>query len=164
MILCLLCISNGTWAKGKKTKGKVQPEYYEAYYQSEGNNENIVLRIECYSPSVQDAKDKAELYVVKALLFKDSKDKKGALKVRALVDESSLSPEQSVYFDAFFNSGKYHKYIVSLIPGTFITTKIKKQKQVKVSSVFSVNRRALRHDLETDGVIEKLGGMFNRHL
>lgn len=77
----------------------------------------------------------------------------------ALVKNASGYSDNKDFFDNFFNSGDYLRYVSSVVNGSTESRKIKNG-GFKVSQTMTVNVKMLRRHLEQAGVIRGLSSGF----
>ncbi len=77
----------------------------------------------------------------------------------ALVKNASGYSDNKDFFDNFFNSGDYLRYVSSVVNGSTESRKIKNG-GFKVSQTMTVNVKMLRRHLEQAGIIRGLSSGF----
>jgi hypothetical protein len=121
------------------------------------------LKVWTYSKNPDTAIEQAKKNAVHSVIFKGFTGKAGVITGRkALVTNSAVETERSDYFKPFFATGGKYQQFVSLTNNGAIAPgdRLKVGKEYKIGVIVSVNVAALRSDLETAGIISKLGGGF----
>ena len=126
-----------------------------------GANEAFLYRVVCDIKGPQIAADVAAECAVYGVIFRGSTASGRNPAQTPLLKSKSLSEEQIAYFDNFFQSKQYQQYITEEAKNNIKIVKIVKiKKEYRAEVIVSLNKRKLRRDLETDGIIEKLGQIF----
>lgn len=139
-------------------------EYQENKYKFEieaagvGANETFLYRIVCDTKSPQTAADDASECAVYGVIFRGCAASAENPAQTPLLKSESLSKEQIAYFDDFFAKKQFKQYIAAVAKNNIKIIKTKKGYKAEV--IVSVNKRKLRRDLESAGIVDKLGKVF----
>ena len=144
----------------KSRAADYKPDKYRCEIETAGvgANETFLYRVTCDIKKPQMAEQTASECAVYGVVFKGCAAAGRNPAQTPLVKAESLSEEQIAYFDNFFGSEQYLKYVVDVARNNIKI--IKTKKGYRAEAVVSVSKRRLRRDLEADGIIEKLGQMF----
>lgn len=120
------------------------------------DSQTINLRCDGFGQNELTAITDAEKYAVESILFRGIPDSQ--LKDPLVnINENDARKNNKKYFDELLEEKRYKTFIISSIP----TTKIHHVKggggQKSISIDVSINLRALRTDLEQNGIIRKFG-------
>jgi hypothetical protein len=145
--------------KQKKMAGFVMGNY-EVECMGTGMDGTQLVKVWGYGKKPQDAAYQAKKNAVHAIVFKGINGGKPGCMRRPLVTKPGAEVQHSSYFETFFsNGGHYLNFVSQSGDGTMDRIKVSR-KQYKVGVVVSVKHSALRRELETAGIINKLGGGF----
>jgi hypothetical protein len=93
-------------------------------------------------------------------MFKGINGGKPGCMRRPLITSPGAQVQHGEYFETFFtNGGHYLNFVSQTGDGSIDRIKVSR-KQYKIGVVVSVRHAALRRELETAGIIKKLGGGF----
>ena len=125
---------------------------YQVNYQSSTNN-TITLRSVGYAKKKNLALIDAELSAIKAILFQGIDN---AYNSKAMITETEIKivKKHEKYFNDFFENG-YKRFIASSEIVQPFSKDVNKRKNIVVD--ITVKVRALREDLERNGIIRKFG-------
>jgi hypothetical protein len=151
----------------KTTQQVADRETHQFRYEIEaagvGSQGVYQLKVWTYSKDPNTAIEQAKKNAVHGVIFKGITGKTGVIAgQRPLVNNSALETEREDYFKPFFTTGGRYQQFVSLVNNGAIDSgdRIKIGKEYKIGVVVSVNAAALRKDLETAGIVKKLGEGF----
>jgi hypothetical protein len=145
--------------KEKKMAGYVIGNY-EVECMGTGMDGTQLIKVWGYGKKPEDAAYQAKKNAVHAVIFKGINGGKPGCMTRPLVTKPGAEVQHSAYFEAFFtNGGHYLDFVSQSGDGTMDRIKVDK-KQYKVGVIVSVKHAALRRELETAGIINKLGDGF----
>lgn len=140
LLTILIGISIGCWAQ------------YQVNYQSSTSN-TITLRSVGYAKNKNLALINAELSALKAILFQGI-DNAHNSKAMIPETESKIVKKNKSYFNSFYK-GDYKRFISSSEVVQPFSKDINKRKNIVAD--ITVKVRALREDLERNGIIRKFG-------
>lgn len=115
---------------------------------------NVTFRCVGYGKKEELAQNNAELAAMAVVLYQGVEGKSN-LQPLIQGSQSAVEQEHYSYFYAFYNGGGYAKFIVSETVAQPFGKDANKQKCIVLD--ITVNRRALRAELQNNGVIKKLG-------
>jgi hypothetical protein len=136
---------------------------YEAEALDLGSQGAYQLKVWTYSKNPDTAIEQAKKNAVHSVIFKGFTGKAGVIAGRKpLVSNAALETERADYFKPFFETGGKYQQFVSLVNNGAIASgdRLKIGKEYKIGVVISVNVNTLRSELESAGLIQKLGGGF----
>jgi hypothetical protein len=150
--------SNGQSRKEKKIAGYVD-ENYEVECLGTGSQGTQLIKIWGYGKKPEDAVIQAKRNAVHAVIFKGILAGQGCMK-RPLITEPGAEEANADYFKEFFSpAGRYLNFVS--LSGEGVQERIKiDSKTYKVAINVSVAHSALRQELESAGVLKKLGSGF----
>lgn len=153
LLYVLLCSSGVAEAAG------YEPRHYDYSIRSagQGNDQSVLVEIECTLGNPSAAAEIAAEYAVHGIIFSGSAAGENLPAQQPLV-RTTLTEEQTAWFDVFFREKRYRSYVVSVARGSMRIAKVKKRFAARV--VVAVDKACLRRDLERAGIIEKLGAVF----
>lgn len=125
---------------------------YQVNYQSSTGN-TITLRCVGYAKKKGMAMTDAELSAVKAILFQGIDEARNSTAMIAETEKEAVKKHEK-YFDDFYESG-YKRFIASSEIVQPFSKDANKRKNIVVD--ITVKVRALREDLERNGIIRKFG-------
>lgn len=161
-IALLLMISVAGFAQSKKEKkmaGFVIGNY-EVECMGTGMDGTQLVKVWGFGNKPEDAAYQARKNAVHAMIFKGINGGKPGCMTRPLVTKPGAEVQHADYFNAFFsNGGHYLNFVSQTGDGTMDRIKIDK-KQYKVGVVVAVKHAELRRELETAGIIQRLGSGF----
>lgn len=82
----------------------------------------------------------------------------GCATVKPICRSSNIEYEKKDFFDAFFQEGKYLKYVTESSDALASSDRAKVGKNYKIGIVVMVSKDDLRKDLENAGIIKSLKG------
>ena len=152
------------WKKNSTdSENQVRVWKYDIECVGTGLNGTYLLKIWSYSESPAIDAEKAKRNAVHGVVFKGvSGARQGCTAQPALSRNPNLEMEQKTFFDQFFaDGGKYAKYtnLTSQGPPKGEVIKLGK-KEYKVGLIVSVQKDALRQDLESAGILKSLSSGF----
>lgn len=118
------------------------------------NDGTITVRSIGLGKNKKEAITKAEQNAIKVLLFRglpSSQQNESILPI----NESEAISVYDRYFEEFFNEGRYRTFIMSSIPIGSFSKNGKTEREIPVD--VKINLKALKRDLEAQGVIRKFG-------
>ncbi len=158
-LLMLSVTINAQTRKQKKMAGFVMGNY-EVECMGTGMDGTQLVKVWGYGKKPAVAAYQAKKNAVHAVVFKGINGGKPGCMSRPLITKPGAEVQHGEYFEAFFSDGGHYLNFVSQSgDGTMDRIKVSK-KQYKVGVVVSVKHAALRRELETAGIINKLGGGF----
>lgn len=161
-IVLLLMISVAGFAQSKKEKkmaGYVISNY-EVECMGTGMDGTQLVKVWGYGKKPEDASYQAKKNAVHAVVFKGIYGGKPGCMNRPLVSKPGAEVQHADYFETFFSDGgHYLSFISQSGDGSMDRIKVDKN-QYKVGVIVSVKHTALRRELETAGIIPKLGDGF----
>lgn len=165
VLLCAALLATTAFAQTKKKMDKQTMEWrYEIEPAAgQGAQGTYLVKVWSYAKKADKAIAQAPKNAVHGVLFKGyAAYNNGNTRIagqKAIVTDPAVESQQEAFFQEFFaDGGNYAKY-VSLV-GNGSPDIIKVGKEYKVGVVVSVQKDALRKDLEAAGVIKSMGGMF----
>lgn len=161
LVVAISCIISGCATQ------KVERETHQFRYELEavgvGAQGTYQLKVWTYSKNANVAIEQAQKNAVHGVLFKGFQGKTGTVAgQKPLIADASIENTQADYFKPFFQNGGKYQLFVSLVNNGAIAAgdRIKVGKEYKIGVVVSVNKDNLRKELENQGIIKKLGGVF----
>jgi hypothetical protein len=122
------------------------------------------VKVWSYSKDPNVATEQAKKNAVHGIIFKGfTSTVRGVPSQKPLVSNSTTATEKKDFFDAFFaDGGGYMKFVNLTNSHDAIAAgdRIKIGKEYKVGIIVSVNKDALRKELENTGIVSKLGDIF----
>ena len=122
------------------------------------------VKVWSYSKDPNVATEQAKKNAVHGVIFKGFASTRGVPSQKPLVSDSRIATERKDFFDAFFADGGGYMRFVNLSNSHDVAIaagdRIKIGKEYKVGIIVSVNKDALRKELENAGIINKLGDIF----
>lgn len=127
--------------------------YCQTTYLS-GNANSISVRTIGIGERANDTQENAELQSVKTLLFRGLPDSNQKEPLVSVVENEAIAAHKD-YFESLFNQKRFKTFVVS----TTQVTDVQKVGKKKFQQTFdvTVNLKALRSDLEQQGIIRKFG-------
>ena len=123
-------------------------------YVSDGTG-SISLRVLSYGKKSKEAMDNAEIKAIQAILFRGIPGSNQVEYPMAGISEKEMQSQHNSYFKELFDKERYRSFIISNVPISQFEKDATKKKRIIVD--VKVNIRALRLDLEQNGVIRKFG-------
>ncbi len=131
---------------------------YEIEYAKTGANGMLMVKVWSYSKKAAQATEQCKKNAVHGVVFKGyASAGTGTISGRALVQSPDAATQHGAFFDEFFaDGGPYMKYVSATSQ-----PEIRKMKgQYKVGVTVTVNKDALRRDLEQARIIRSLDSGF----
>ncbi len=154
----LLIVSCGTTKRAASTSTDSIDQYrYDIEYVKNAGDGMSMVKVWSYDRSAKIAEEKCRANAVHAVIFKGYSGQ-GAVQP-ALVKSATGYSDNKDFFDNFFKSGDYLRYISAVVDGSVETRKIKSG-EYKVASTIVVNVKMLRKHLEQAGIIRSLTSGF----
>jgi len=125
---------------------------YQVNYQSSPNN-TVTLRSVGYANNKKKALLNAELSAIKAILFQGVDNARNSTAIISET-ESEATKKHEKYFNDFYDNG-YKRFIASSEIVQPFSKDVNKRKNIVMD--ITVKVRALREDLERNGIIRKFG-------
>lgn len=145
--------------KQKKMAGYLITNY-EVECMGTGMDGTQLVKIWGFGNKPDKASYQAKKNAVHAIMFKGILGGKPGCMQRPLITDPAAREKHSDYFDLFFaDGGRYLQFVSETGDGTMDRIKVSKN-QYKVGVVVSISHSALRKELETAGIINKLGNGF----
>jgi ribosomal protein L21E len=161
MLVAISCIISG--CATQKAEKETHQFRYELEAAGVGAQGTYQLKVWTYSRNVNVAIEQAKKNAVHGVLFKGFQGKTGTVAgQKPMIADASTENTRADYFKDFFKDGGKYQQFVSLVNNGAIATgdRIKVGKEYKIGIVVSVNKDNLRKELENQGIIKKLGGIF----
>ncbi len=160
LILLLLSVSlSAQTRKQKKMAGFVMGNY-EVECMGTGMDGTQLIKVWGYGKKPNVAAYQAKKNAVHAVIFKGITGGKSGCMTRPLVTKPGAEVQHSDYFNTFFsNGGHYLSFVSQTGDGTMDRIKVGRR-QYKIGVVVAVKHAQLRKELETAGIINKLGDGF----
>lgn len=135
---------------------------YEIEAVATGTQGTYQIKVWSYSKNPNVAIEQAKKNAVHGVIFKGFAGAQGVPGQKPLVANSNLFKERADYFEPFFATGGKYLQFINLTNNGAIAAgdRMKIDKEYKIGVVVSVNKDALRKELENAGIIQKLGGIF----
>ena len=132
---------------------------YEVQFLRTGVEGTILFKIYSYGKKEDDCITNAKRNAVRAVIFDGIP---GSDMQKPLVTEAGAEELYKDYFNVFFKkNGKYLRYVSISTDGSIDSNdRLKVGKRVKVGIAVSVQKAALRKELESAGIIRKLNDGF----
>lgn len=153
----LLLTSCGTSKKAAYQIGTVDQYHYDIDYVKSAGDGMSMVKVWSYGKTVEIAEQKCAANAVHGIIFKGYTGQ-GSVQP-ALVKGVNGYSDNKEFFDNFFRSGDYQRYITSVVDGSAETKKTQSG-EFKVSSTMTVNVKMLRRYLEEAGIIRGLTSGF----
>lgn len=133
---------------------------YEIECAGVGTDGTYLVKVWSYSKKANVALDQAKKNAVHGIVFKGfAGGAQGCTAQKPLASSPAIEQEKADFFDLFFaDNGKYMKYVGS--SGDQVGERVKVGKEYKVGVIVSVQKDALRKDLEAAGIIKGLSSGF----
>ena len=160
VLLSLMAIFLGTLTVSAQKKKANQEYRYELVSQGVGAQGTDLIKVYSYVKKDKDIADVAKMNAVHGVLFKGVSGTNGTSMQPALVKPQEQENHQD-FFDEFFSSGAYQRYVSLSSDGTVDPKdRMKVGKEYKIGIIVSVNKADLRKYLESEGIIKGLGSIF----
>lgn len=106
----------------------------------------------------QDAEAIVKRYAVHGVMFKGLMASSGYAQQKPLISDPNLETTKSEWFNAFFESGAYKKY-VTIVNSSLLSTKIGK-KDYELSATLVVNKESLLKYLQDEGIVKGFSNLW----
>lgn len=160
IVLLLFAITASAQSRKEKKMAGFVMGNYEVECIGTGMDGTQLIKVWGYGKKPEDAAYQAKKNAVHAIIFKGVNAGKPGCMTRPLVTKPGADVQHSDYFETFFTNGGHYLDFVSLSgDGTMDRIKVDR-KQYKVGVIVSVKHAQLRKELETAGIINKLGQGF----
>ena len=162
-VLVVLLAISGLSLEAQTKKEKKVAGYIDMNYEVEclgtGTQGSQLMKVWGYGNNPDNAIIQAKRNAVHAVIFKGITAGQGCMK-RPLVTDAGVEQAKADYFDLFFApAGKYLNFVS--LSGEGMQDRIKVDRRTyKVSIIVSVMHTALRQELESAGIVKKLGAGF----
>lgn len=145
----------------KKADNDTKEWRYELECVGTGTEGTYLVKVYSYSKKPNVALEQAKKNAIHGIVFKGfGGGGRGCTSQRPLASSPALEDEKADFFKPFFeDGGKYMKYVGVSTDGT-IEDVVKVGKEYKVGVTVSVQKDALRRDLEAAGVVKGLSSGF----
>lgn len=124
----------------------------------QGRDGNYYVKVTTYVTKTQMAADAVKQCAVHGVLFRGIIDPTGVNTKSPLISDPNIENTKKKFFDAFFNEQAYLRY-VSLNETSLSCTKVPKKKY-EVTALLLVNKEALIHYLEEEGIIKGFSNLW----
>jgi hypothetical protein len=131
---------------------------YDIECAGEGTQGTYLVKVWVYAKSAKFTSNELKYYAVHGVIFKGYAGKSGVCGSQRAMATPALEHERADYFDAFFNNDKAYNRYATEVNGS--VERVKVGKEYKYGMIVSVNKDALRKDLESAGVLRGLSGGF----
>ena len=136
---------------------------YEIECAGVGTDGTYLVKVWSYSKKANVAIDQAKKNAVHGIVFKGfAGGAQGCTAQKPLASSPAIEQERADFFDIFFaDNGKYMKYVGSSGDNNIGSgDRVKVGKEYKIGIIVSVQKEALRKDLEAAGIIKGLSSGF----
>ena len=157
VFVALSCAFTAQAGAKKKADKQTQVFRYDIEYVKNAGDGMSNVKVWSYGKSVKVAEERCKANAVHGVIFKGYTGQGAAQP--ALVKNASGYSDNKDFFDNFFNSGDYLRYVSSVVNGSTESRKIKNG-GFKVSQTMTVNVKMLRRHLEQAGIIRGLSSGF----
>lgn len=110
------------------------------------------IRVVAAAESYDDAVKEAEVYAIEQIFFRGLANSQQRMPMIG-TGESSEKIKNKAFFDVLFEKNRYK----SFVPESKTVGSVKYGQGVQVEMLVTVDQRSLRRDLESNGIIRKLG-------
>lgn len=110
------------------------------------------IRVVAAAESYDDAVKEAEVYAIEQIFFRGLANSQQRMPMIG-TGESSEKIKNKAFFDVLFEKNRYK----SFVPESKTVGSVKYGQGVQVEMIVTVDQRSLRRDLESNGIIRKLG-------
>lgn len=160
VVLLILSVSVSGQTKKQKKMAGYFIDNYEVECMGTGMDGTQLIKVWGFGKKPDQAVYQAKKNAVHAVIFKGINGGKPGCMSRPLITSPGAQVQHGEYFETFFaNGGHYLNFVSQTGDGSIDRIKVSK-KQYKVGVIVSVRHAALRRELETAGIIKKLGGGF----
>jgi len=162
--IILLLSSTAIFAQAKRKAEKATQEWrYEIECAGIGNDGTYLIKVWSYSKNPKFAISQAKKNAVHGVIFKGFGGAgRGCNSQKALASNPNIEMEKEEFFGPFFeDGGKYMKFVTESSDGNVAAEdRVKVGKEYKIGVIVSVQKDALRKDLEAAGIIKGLSSGF----
>jgi hypothetical protein len=165
--LVLIAMTTFGFAQSARKQRKADEATKEWRYEIEcagiGKDGTYLIKVWSYSKNATIAITQAKKNAVHGIIFKGfSGGGQGCTSQRPLASNPNLEDEKADFFDAFFEEGgRYMKFVTESADGNVdASDRMKVGKEYKIGVLVSVQKDALRKDLEAAGIIKGLSSGF----
>jgi hypothetical protein len=151
--------SCSTTSKNKKIAGYISGNY-EVECMGTGMEGTQLVKVWGFGTNPDKAAYQARRNAIHAVLFKGINAGKPGCMTKPIVTQPGAEELHREFFNTFFSDGgRYLNFVSQANDGTLDRIRIS-SKEYKVGTVVSVRHSALRNELESAGIIKKLGQGF----
>lgn len=154
LIACTMMMLMATGGVGAKNKKKTEPFSYEIMGAGSGTEGTCLVKVYVYGNTSDASIKKAAVHGV---VFRGFSGTSSGVSQPAMAPISA-EETNSEFFNSFIDENGECQNFASIVPGSY--ERITTAKGRKVGAVVQVQRTALRHRLETQGVIRTLSSGF----
>lgn len=142
--------------------GAKQQDYsYELICQGVGTQGTKLVKVYSYAKNQREALEKAKYNAVHGVLTKGIIAAGGCYGAKPMLKPDEFARHQA-FFDNFFKTGTYLRYVSISGDGSVAAgDRLRVGKLYKIGVIVSVQDANLRQYLESEGVVRKLGAVFN---
>lgn len=160
IVLLLFAITASAQSRNERKMAGFVMGNYEVECMGTGMDGTQLIKVWGFGKKPEDAAYQAKKNAVHAIIFKGINAGKPGCMTRPLVTKPGADVQHSDYFETFFtNGGRYLDFVSQSGDGTMDRIKVGRR-QYKVGVIVSVKHAQLRRELETAGIINKLGQGF----
>jgi len=163
LVLALLSFTFTADAQKRKANKDTEQWKYEIECAGTGAKGTYQIKVWSYSKKPKVAIEQAKKNAVHGIIFKGFAGGQGCSSQKPLARTPSIEFDNEEFFTAFFKTGgRYMKFVSSSTDGSVGAGDVLKvsKKQYKVGVVVTVQKDALRKDLEAAGIIKGLASGF----
>jgi hypothetical protein len=160
ILLSNLCEAQ-VFAKRKANKD-TEKWRYEVSCVDYASSTNVVIKVFSFSKKPKVAIEQAKKNAIHAVIFQGINTGNCGTK-NALITNPNTKDEKQEYFKDFFaTGGKYMKFVTASNNGRVKPGDVSKisKKEYKIGVIVSVDRQALKKELEAAGILENIGNIF----
>ena len=161
-LLLLLCVATTSiFAQARKKADKDTKQWrYDIECAGVGKDGTYLIKVWSYSKRANVALEQAEKNAVHGVLFKGfAGGANGCVSQRPIASNPNIEDEKADFFTDFFaDGGKFMKYVTAA--ENTVADHVKAGKEYKIGVIVTVNKDALRNDLEAAGIIRGLNSGF----
>lgn len=169
-ILCLFLFATSMifgQSRRKKRQALELKWNYEIICEGVGTNGDFLIKVFSFSDKRNLDIEIAKKNAVHGLIFKGiTSTNRSCVTQPALVTDPNVQEQNKAYFNEFFSpGGKYGKFVTLTTGGAIgandrFVVKIGRKRYHKIGIMLSINKNALRKELEEAGIIKKLSSGF----
>ena len=148
---------------GKKADKDTEIWHYEIECVGTGTDGTYLIKVWSYSKKPTVAINQAKKNAIHGVVFQGfAGGGKGCVSQKALASSPAVEQEKADFFKGFFaDDGKYMKYVAVSGDGSIAAEdRLKVGKEYKIGVIVSVQKDALRKDLEAAGIVKGLSSGF----